>query len=440
MNAPTHPKPLTSIEVANVASQLQPLVGAQLQECLLTENEFALGFYHQGGMFWLWIDLKPQAPLIVRRHGSFPVRKKIVRPLVLFLRSRFLGRRLAEVRVGAPGERILVFAFHRAKDEEEQGLCEVEVRLIPHGANIIARDGRSSVAERKPQELPPPQMPSPFLDQPRSWEEIETDWLATRAPKPVRPDGQAQAAAPAPAPAPAPEREWQKALEKKRKILERLHEELESKTKTPYAELGEWLKAHATLAVPDEYRELIDPEKGLSWNIEESFRKAKENVRKAEGTRARRQAVARELEELEKNGPQALKAAAPKAPSLLERSEARGRRFEVAPDLEAYIGKSAADNLALLRRAQPFDYWLHLRERPGAHAILRRGRGRVVTDAEFAKVGVWVAEQSLKKRAADLKGERFDLLIVECRYVRPIKGDKLGRVHYTHDRVLTLRL
>lgn len=426
-------KSLTSIEVANIASDLQPLVGAQLQECLLTDNDFALGFYHRSEIFWLWFDLKPQAPMVVRRFGQMNIKKKVVRPLVLFLRSRFLGRRLAEVRIGAPGERILVFAFHRAKDEENPSApCEIEIRLIPHCANVIARDGKSSVSERKPQDLPAPQMPSQYLDQPRSWEELEAQWLSAQQ-APAKREGPALGAL-------RPEREWQKAIEKKRKIIERLNEELENKTKTPYAELGEWLKANATLEVPPEFRELIDPGQNLSWNIEESFRKAKENVRKAEGTRARLEAVTRELETLEKSGPQGLKTAAPKAPSLLEKSEARGRRLEVAQDLEAYIGKSAADNLALLRRAQPFDYWLHLRERPGAHAILRRSRGRAVSDAEFAKVGAWVAEQSTKKRAADLKGERFDLLIVECRYVRPIKGDKLGRVHYTNDRVLTLRL
>jgi hypothetical protein len=62
-----------------------------------------------------------------------------------------------------------------------------------------------------------------------------------------------------------------------------------------------------------------------------------------------------------------------------------------------------------------------------------------VTDAELIEAGRWVIEQSLGRRADELVGEKHDLLIVECRYVRPIKGDKLGRVHYTHDRVLSVR-
>jgi hypothetical protein len=70
---------------------------------------------------------------------------------------------------------------------------------------------------------------------------------------------------------------------------------------------------------------------------------------------------------------------------------------------------------------------------------MRRARSRQVTDQEFLEAGRWVVEQSLGRRANELHGERHDLLIVECRYVRPIKGDRLGRVHYTHDRVLTIR-
>ena len=121
-------------------------------------------------------------------------------------------------------------------------------------------------------------------------------------------------------------------------------------------------------------------------------------------------------------------------------ADARGRKFQLADDLIVYLGKNAAENLAILRKAQPFDFWVHLRDRPGAHAILRRSRGRNVTDAEFIKAGAYVAEQSLKRRASELKGESFDLLIVECRFVRPIKGDKLGRVNYTNDRVLRFLL
>jgi predicted ribosome quality control (RQC) complex YloA/Tae2 family protein len=445
MDARTSFHPLSSSEVALIAQKLQALVGAQLQECAQTslnhDTEFGLAFYHNGSVLWLWVALRPSASVVLRCHDK-PPGKKLQRPLTLFLRSRFLGRRLAKVSVLTEGERVLVFSFFRGKDEDDASPCEIEVRLLPHGQNVIARDGERAVSELKPKNLPLAGPPSEIgagvgagVGQMRSWEQIEEQWRALNQPL-------ASAAAAAVVPVmSAGEREWRKELEKKVKILQRLEEEIKTKSSSDFSELGEWLKVHGTLGVPEKWRHLINIDKALSWNIEESFRRAKENARKLSGTRTRFAVVTKELEDLKKKGAGAVPSRTPqkRRENLLVRGEARGRRFQVADDLEAFVGKSAEDNLRILRKAQPFDYWMHLRERPGSHAILRRTRGRVVSDLEFLKVGVWVAEQSLKKRASELKGERYDLLIVECRFVRPIKGDKLGRVHYTHDRVLTIR-
>ncbi len=444
MNTQPRFQPLSSAEIALIAQDLQALVGAQLQECVQTASEsgaeIGLGFYHHGSVIWLWFDLRPSASVVVRRQDK-PPGKKLPRPLTLFLRSRFLGRRLLNVSLLAEHERILVFSFQRGKDEQEVGVCEIEVRLLPHGQNLIARDGERSVCEFKPKELP-----QPFAEAApgsvRTWEQIEEQWRALHQ----SPSALSKMAAQSVPVVTSRERDWHKAIEKKEKILLRLEEEIKEKSRSDFSELGEWLKAHATLDVPEVWRELFNPKQTLSWNIEECFRRAKDNARKLKGTRARFEEVSKELERLKQTGPVSSNrgegsgaAEKKRSASLLVRSEARGRRFHVADDLEVYIGKSAEDNLRLLRKAQPFDYWMHLRERPGSHAILRRTRGRIVTDAEFLKVGVWVAEQSLKKRASELKGERYDLLIVECRFVRPIKGDSLGRVHYTNDRVLTIR-
>ncbi len=436
--------PLTAVEVARIAGELQSLVGAQLQECLQTAAELGLGFYHERETLWLWFDLEPLRPVVVRMKGKPPPRKKLQRPFTLFVRSRFLGRRLQSVRADLTRGRLLVFNFHRAQDEEEQGSCEIEVRLFPHGQNVIARDGKKAVAENKPKDLPTVQTHADASEG-RSWEEIEGQWHArqsmSRKPSSVANAHINEAA--------KLEKEWKRAIEKKEKGIERMREELQEKMNPVYSRLGEWLKANGTmelpLDVPDEWRSLVDSEKSLSWNIENCFHRAKENARKSEGTRARLALVENELTHLRAKGPASFakrreQEDKKEGENLLVRADARGRRHKLGDDLEVYVGKSAADNLALLRRAQPFDYWLHLREQPGSHAILRRTRTRNVTDQEFLEAGKWVIEQSLNKRVSELKGERFDLLIVESRFVRPIKGDKLGRVNYTNDRVMTIRL
>jgi predicted ribosome quality control (RQC) complex YloA/Tae2 family protein len=435
-SGPLKVTPLNLAELAQMAISLQSLVGAQLQECLQSATEVGLGFYHERDLFWLWFDLNPQRPLIVRVEEKPPARKKVARPLTLFLRSRFLGRRLQSVRADLQRGRVLIFSFHRAASEGTTEPIEIEARLIPHAANIIARDGKASVAEFKPKELPPAPLVGLAEMEVRTWEEIEQAWWQLQNSK-MTPKSSA------PTEAMQTEAKWKKAIEKKEAALVRMSEELAQKTSGVHRELGEWLKANANLEnVPQEWADYVDREKNLAWNIEHAFHRAKENDRKSEGTKARIALVQKEVDDLKRNGPRKFDTGAKEKraeESLLNRADAKGRRHTIG-DLDVYIGKSAGDNLALLRRAQPFDLWLHLRDQPGSHAILRRTRGRNVTDSELREAGTWVIEQSTGKRARELAGEKFDLLIVECRYVRPIKGDKLGRVNYTNDRVMAIRL
>lgn len=428
--------PLNLPELAQIAISLQSLVGAQLQECLQSGSEVGLGFYHDQEMFWLWFDLNPQRPMVVRVEEKPPKRKKLMRPVTLFVRSRFLGRRLQSVRADLTKGRVLIFNFHRAASEGTSDSLEIEVQLIPHAPNFIVRDGRASVAELKPKELPA----APIIDlsdvEVRTWEELEEAWWALQ-------NSKTTPVASAPTEAMQTEAMWKKAISKKEQALVRMSEELALKTSGQHRALGEWLKANADVeSVPAEWSELVDKDKSLSWNIEQAFHRAKENERKSEGTKARIALVAKELEDLKSKGPRKFDTETREkkaGTSLLGRADAKGRRHTIG-DMDVYVGKSAADNLALLRKAQAFDYWLHLRDQPGSHAILRRTRGRNVTDNEFREAGTWVIEQSTGKRARELAGEKFDMLIVECRYVRPIKGDKLGRVNYTNDRVMSIRL
>ncbi|MFN8845269.1 MAG: DUF814 domain-containing protein, partial [Bdellovibrionales bacterium] len=74
---------------------------------------------------------------------------------------------------------------------------------------------------------------------------------------------------------------------------------------------------------------------------------------------------------------------------------------------------------------------------PGSHLILSLDKGQSVPQEVLNEAALWLAESSVKSKVK-LSGMRFDVLGVECRFVRPIKGDKLGRVNYQNERVFTV--
>lgn len=430
-------KSLDLNEVQQIVIDLQTLVGAQLQEVFQSGSNLALGFYHDRAISWLWFDLNAVTPLVVRLDKIPKQFKKEIKPLTLFVRSHFTGSRLKAVTTSPELGR--VFELHFASGV-------LQARLFPRGQNFIATAEEKSVSLEKVKELQASGPSEVAYEQrePRAWTDIETEWkkinrLDGSKPSENKTEGDAIAQA---------ERQFKKDLEKKEKALSRMKEDLASKRNPIFREAGEFLKtispSNFPEDVPEEYLSVINKRDSLSKNIETLFKRAKDNERKLEGSLARIAKLETEINDLRIKGPQAnrktnLNQSGVKKKTLLEAASARGRKLHLADDLEVYIGKSAADNLALLRKAQPFDYWLHLRDYPGTHAILRRTRNRLVNDNELQQVGKWVVEQSLHKTPDELSDQKFDVLLVECRYVRPIKGDKLGRVNYSNDRVFVVR-
>src|SRR5262249_19127485 len=122
------------------------------------------------------------------------------------------------------------------------------------------------------------------------------------------------------------------------------------------------------------------------------------------------------------------------------KSKIKTRKLDLEGGRLAYMGASAKDNLALLRAAQPWDLWLHLKDYPGAHVILRRLRGKEVPTAEIQRVARWLASETQASKRELRPGDVFEVQVAECRYVRPIKGDRIGRVTVGEHKVLRIKL
>lgn len=99
-------------------------------------------------------------------------------------------------------------------------------------------------------------------------------------------------------------------------------------------------------------------------------------------------------------------------------------------------GKNAKANIDLLRQAKPWHTWVHLRDYPSSHAIVLIPKSEKTTDKEIIKIGRWLAEISLKKES--LANIKLDIIYTQCRFVKSIKGDSLGRVSYKNEKTILL--
>lgn len=424
---------------------LKPLYGFRFQEVQMSEQDLLIGLWGQGDLHWIFFDLEPRRPIVFLLPDPSPVKiKNRDKPLKLFLKAHGVGLTFIKAERKEHEGRILHFYFQSPKSPDEFN-CEVEARLFPKGCNVIVKSKGKTISLEKVKE--PLQLtadskqssvdgsrpavggsqttvspatahgsPSKGVEIAPELSEIFSQWLEQRRPKSK--DNQ---------------QNTQKLIEKKQKAIAKVEEELQSKSESQYQELGEWLKANQTLKVPKHYVDLIDNKKSLSENMAEAFRKSKQAKEKIERTKERLEELKDELKKLERGEHKE-----PKSQQKKKAPEYKGRLLKLEENLEARAGKSGADNLALLRQARAWDFWVHLKDLPGSHAILFRNKNQKVSDHEIRKVASWLVELSLKNfNKASSTGEKYEALVTECRFVRPIKGDKLGRVNYQNERVLS---
>lgn len=416
---------LSFYELQNFASFLETeLEGAQLQD-LWTNGQLVVFQFYKFKDLFLVLDTDPQKPLLVYLEEIPKIEKK-QKPLVLFINSHGKNLRLASAHVEEQKGRVLEIQLIGGTRS-----CHLQFQLIPKSFNLLVEAGGKKIAWDKPRDLPPSQLPElkEFLQ--IDWREKGQQWLQEK----FQMKGAQETAT-------GPEKKDKKdsrhkALEKKRKALVAIEEQLKENRSENWQKLGEALKISPQ--VPAELEALYNAKKNRSWNMENAFSQAKLLEKKKAGTAERLEKIKAEIAHLEKDilenpEPQIREAKASNASKLLSKTQSKGRKIQFEEGFEAVMGKSAADNLAILRKAQAWDLWLHLKDYPGSHAIIIRPRNKDVPQSIIQKVSEWLIRESLGHQKIQW-GLKYDVVVVECRYVRPIKGDQLGRVTYHHPQV-----
>jgi hypothetical protein len=416
----------------------EELEKAQLQEILSTEKGLVLGFYRftkTPKMMYLLFDLDPAFPFVGLLEHNPWLKFKKTKPTSLFLSAHAKNQLFDCAEVNADLGRVV-----RVHLGAENDRTTVEFRAIPKQVNLIVEHLKKSISWSPVKELAT-NTPQEQDEEVRSISFLTAQWKRLR----LGEKGTAGTAATA-----TPFDKWiknrEKDFEKKSKALAAVQTQLQQFHTEEWAEVGEYLKTHGFKNLKPEWSVYVNFEKSVSENIQHCFEKAKSAKTKAVGAQVRIESLKQELEELKDHTQEKFEKSLQLKQKTLEKKKAgrkvegKLRKLEIpGKEIVAYMGKSAADNMNLLRNSRPHDLWVHLKDYPSAHAIVHLQKSQNISDSDLVLVGKWLVEEGISKSQTSMGG-KYAVVSVECRHVKPLKGDKMGRVTYHNAREFLIAL
>lgn len=417
----------------------EQLLGAQLQEVLACEEGLVLTFYRftlQPKTMYLVFDLDKPFPFL-GFYSENPWRHlKKAKPTGLFLNAHAKNQYLNRIELNEKLGRVVNFHFSNG-----QQTCDLEFRMIPKHTNLIVTSGGKSISWYPVAELNEVEFNSQLENESRSIPFIMNQWLERRG---IRGKNSTQISQASQSPYEKWKQNKTKDLQKKKKALDGIQAQIEKLKSEPWLEVGEFLKSYSLKDLKPEWSIYVDFKKTTSKNMQDCFAKAKAAKTKISGALKRYELIQSEIENLSDLSENAFENGLRKKnkdkPVPTRTIEGRYRKMTSEESaLIAYMGKNAKDNIDLLRKSKAWDFWMHLKDYPSAHAIIHRQKDQSVSDADLVKFSKWLLKEGLPEKKFQLGG-KFNVVIVECRHVRPIKGDKLGRVTYHHAREILIAI
>ena len=424
------------------------LLGAQLQDVQATEEGLVLSLYRftkEPRIAFLVFDLDPAFPFVgLYTTNPWPHLKK-VKPVGLFLNSHAKNASLSYLNLSEDLGRVLNLGLG-----PEEHRTTIEFRMIPKYANLSVSAGKKSISWYVKKEILIHKASDGSAEDVsvRSIPFMLDLWFQRRA-------AQAQQKSSATSLQQNPYEKWKlqkiKDASKKQKAIAGIQQQIDDFLNFPWAEIGQHLKTYGMKNLNPEWITFIQPKKSVSENIEACFAKAKAAKLKIVGAQARLQVLQADIQNLSdlsevifQKELQKLSDRQMKNQKSSRAVEGRYRKLVLQAEKEnqeitCYMGKSAKDNSDLLRKSKAWDYWVHLKDYPSAYAIIHRQKTQSVSQNQVIQVAEWLVKESFKDKKSAV-GLKFAVVYVECRHVRAIKGDKLGRVTYHEARELLIAL
>lgn len=413
-------KSMNFLEFQSAIERIRKLiVGIQLQDFVVQEKDLLLLFYASKSCV-LHLSLRVP-PVVFFEKEDFKLSKNSLKiPLALFMAKHFLRETVSEVRHKNEWGRRFEIHF----DSEKR----IEITLVPGfqnvGLYIQESKKEKKVFLNKPKDLPPLTIESDDnVSDFRSIESIRDEWYSG-----LRPVEKA-----------SEDQNWkldvEKKIRKKTEAIEKIRQqttENQSSVARLY-ELGEQLKYQTFGMLEKEEQDWLRTQT-KEKDRESIFKKAKSLAGKSDGMEQRIQVLLEEIQTLN----QSLLGSAPQPKhkiSVAGKLDVATRKLEIHSGLNLYMGKNARDNVQLLKSSQPWEVWFHLKDYPSAYAITRRNKSTTLEHSELIKMAVWFAKECFKNHKEKAPAY-IEVVYTECRYVKLLKGDKLGRVTFTNSKTL----
>lgn len=405
-------KSLSFKELDRTVDQINLYVGATVEDVVLNNNVLLLLLKNKHQKISFVVDMRPKPFLLVSEDRA-PGLKKQTKPLVLFLKAHFLQSQFLSAQVQKEFGRLVLLKFSENRT--------LELHLFSQARNIIARHGKTQISLNKVASLQP--MGEVREDvAPRTPEEIFKEWMELgKQPQKTLEDSP---------------RDLEKSLNKKKQGLVDLEKKKNEFINSSWPLAAQWMSENRSLEVPPEFREFADQDQSLAWNIERAFTKTKQIKEKIKAIEARTEALQKEIAYFSSQPPSTKQKISANKTAI---EGSKGRTKIISNQIRAFIGKSAEDNLNILRKSKAWHLWLHVKDLPGSHGIIAFDKSVKVPLEVLREVAEWVIEQSLSaKQRETWKGVKCEVIYCECRFVVPIRGDKLGRVTYKNEKVLSV--
>lgn len=406
------------------------IVETQLQDFSVQDKELLLIFYANKSLV-LRLSLRTP-PVFFIETADFKLDRNSQKvPLSLFLNKHFLRKKVIDVKYLEEWGR--KFEIHL--EDEIKNSCIIEVILVPGFQNVALftkDEGKSKkIYWNKPRELGGLSFENNAdVSGFRSLEAVREEWYEERSTNHKKMSAVSEE--------PDWQREIHKKIKKKTDAIGKIKQQsVENEaTVTRLYEIGELLKYQALETLDEVHQNWLARQQFKDVDRDSIFKKAKTLASKKEGMADRIDVLSAEINILTESLHQA-----PPLPkhkiSLVSKADVNTRKLAVSPTLNIYMGKNAKDNVQLLKSSQPWELWFHLKDYPSAYAITRKNKATAVSHAELVKMATWFAKECFKNNK-EKAPQYIEVIYTECRFVKLLKGDKLGRV--THTNIKTLRV